>query len=80
MTNRVLLALLMTFSFEGFSQVEENIFSESFENMFYIEPVIIDHGPENVGNPVPLDGGLTALLVAGGAVGYRRFRGRSKKN
>lgn len=27
----------------------------------------------------PLDGGLTAILLAGGAVGYRKFRGRKEQ-
>lgn len=31
--------------------------------------------PQEVGNPaVPLDGGLTALLLAGGAAGYRQYK------
>ena len=33
-----------------------------------------DYAP---GTPVPIDGGLTALLVAGGAMGYRAMK---KKN
>ena len=33
--------------------------------------------PPNVEPPVPIDGGLTALLVAGGAMGYRAMK---KKN
>jgi len=51
--------------------------------MFEIEPSE-PYIPEGVQMPplnptVPLDGGLTALLVAGGAVGYRKYRARSKK-
>ena len=62
---------------------ERNLFQESFEGMFEIEPAdtYIPEGVQGPLNPaVPLDGGLTALLVAGGAVGYRKYRARSKKN
>ncbi len=61
----------------------DNLFQESFEGMFEIEPAdtYIPEGVQGPLNPaVPLDGGLTALLVAGGAVGYRKYRTRSKKN
>lgn len=63
----------------------DNLFQESFEGMFEIEPVepYIPEGIQGPLNPaVPLDGGLTALLVAGGAVGYRKYRARrsSKKS
>jgi len=61
---------------------QSSIFEESFTGMFEIEP-IEPYIPEGVQGPlhpaVPLDGGLTALLVAGGAVGYRKCRARSKK-
>ena len=30
--------------------------------------------PPNLDPPVPIDGGLTALLVAGGAMGYRAVK------
>ena len=30
--------------------------------------------PPNIEPPVPIDGGLTALLVAGGAMGYRAVK------
>jgi hypothetical protein len=42
---------------------------------------LIPEGVQGPLNPaVPLDGGLAALLLAGGAVGYRKYRARSKKN
>jgi len=50
--------------------------------MFEIEPTepFIPEGVQGPLNPaVPLDGGLTALLLAGGAVGYRKFRGRKQQ-
>lgn len=67
-----------------FAQSEQSsIFEESFTRMFEIEPSE-PYIPEGVQMPplnptVPLDGGLTALLVAGGAIGYRKYRARSKK-
>ena len=52
-----------------------NPFQESFDGMFDTEPILIDiptgDGPPP---PVPLDGGLTALLLAGGAAGYRQYK------
>ena len=51
-------------------------FSEAFDGMFDIQtdPVKV-YLPQEVGNPaVPLDGGLTALLLAGGAAGYRQYK------
>jgi len=61
---------------------DQNIFEESFTGMFEIEPTepFIPEGVQGPLNPaVPLDGGLTALLLAGGAVGYRKFRGRKQQ-
>ena len=55
-------------------QDSENAFEEAFEDMFqYEEPVWI---PQNTPPPppVPLDGGLVALLAAGGAVAYKKYR------
>ncbi|MCE2816712.1 MAG: hypothetical protein LW601_06050 [Cryomorphaceae bacterium] len=66
-----------------FAQTESSsVFEESFTGMFELEPVepYIPEGIQGPLNPaVPLDGGLTALLVAGGAVGYRKFRARQTK-
>jgi hypothetical protein len=60
----------------------DDIFSDAFDGMFdrdltefSIESSVMDNPPP----PVPLDGGLTALLAAGAAVGYRRFRAKSPK-
>lgn len=61
---------------------QSSIFEESFTGMFEIDPAepYIPEGVQGPLNPaVPLDGGLTALLIAGGAVGYRKYRARSKK-
>lgn len=79
---RTLLVLAFLTSINLMAQ-DQNIFQESFEGMFEIEPAdtYIPEGVQGPLNPaVPLDGGLTALLVAGGAVGYRKYRARSKKN
>lgn len=78
----VFLISVLLFSHEMFAQEHDiNMFSETFDNMFtsQIPHEIVDI-PQDQGNPgVPLDGGLTALLLAGGAVGYRKYRARSKK-
>ena len=61
---------------------DQNLFEESFTGMFDITPSdpYIPEGIQGPLNPaVPLDGGLTALLVAGGAVGYRKFRARMEQ-
>jgi hypothetical protein len=79
----ILITSALIASISSFAQSNsEDIFSETFENMFTSQVTndIVDL-PQEVGNPaVPLDGGLTALLLAGGAVGYRKYRARSKKN
>jgi len=79
---RTLISALVVLSTPIFAQESENIFNESFAHMFELEPVepYIPEGIQGPLNPaVPLDGGLTALLVAGGAVGYRTFRARQTK-
>lgn len=79
---RTLLVLAFLNSINLMAQ-DQNIFQESFEGMFEIEPAdtYLPEGVQGPLNPaVPLDGGLTALLVAGGAVGYRKYRARTKKN
>jgi hypothetical protein len=57
---------------------EQNAFEEAFDGMFEVgEPEWVV--PMNTGNPpppVPVDGGLVALLAAGGAVGYRKYKSR----
>jgi hypothetical protein len=56
-------------------QANENPFDETFEGMFEMEPIQIElptsDGPPP---PVPLDGGLVALLVAGGVAGYKKYK------
>ena len=70
----VIAALLILSAQIAQGQDSENAFSEAFEDMFqYEEPVFI---PQNTPPdlPVPLDGGLVALLAAGGAVAYKKYR------
>lgn len=78
---RTLVALSLLCSFSMKAQ-DQNLFEESFTGMFDITPSdpYIPEGIQGPLNPaVPLDGGLTALLVAGGAVGYRKFRARMEQ-
>ena len=66
------MALIVSLIARG--QDNGNAFEEAFEDMFqYEEPVWI---PQNTppDPPVPLDGGLVALLAAGGAVAYKKHR------
>ena len=35
--------------------------------------------PPNVPPPLPIDGGITALLIAGGAMGYRKYKKRQEE-
>jgi MYXO-CTERM domain-containing protein len=79
--SRALLLFLALATLPAAAQEYQDPFAEAFEGMFQIEePVWIPQSGEPPGPPdVPLDGGLTALLAAGAAVGYRRFRTKSPK-
>jgi len=73
---KILLTVMLLFSVIARGQDSENAFEEAFEDMFqYEEPVWIPQGtpPEP---PVPLDGGLVALLAAGGAVAYKKYKSK----
>ena len=62
-------------SIKANDNIEHNHFVESFEGMFDSEPIYYDSSIENdPPPPVPLDGGLTALILAGSAAGYRHYR------
>lgn len=55
-------------------------FQEAFHDMFeLVENPYVPQGAMDVPPPpaVPLDGGLTALLVAGGGLAYRKLRPHS---
>ena len=79
--SRVLLLFVALAALPATAQEYQDPFAEAFEGMFQIqEPVWIPQSGEPPGPPdVPLDGGLTALLAAGAAVGYRRFRTKLPK-
>ncbi len=70
-----LLLLILLSLMTSAAQASENPFIETFNGMFDAEPIVIDiassDGPPP---PVPLDGGVTALLIAGGAAGYRQYK------
>ena len=71
-----LLAFMLLVSVIARGQDNGNVFEEAFEDMFHFEePVFI---PQNSppDPPVPLDGGLVALLTAGGAVAYKKYRSK----
>ena len=68
------MALIVSLIARG--QDNGNAFEEAFEDMFqFEEPVWI---PQNTppDPPVPLDGGLVALLAAGGAVAYKNYKSK----
>ncbi len=73
------LGLAMPVRAEEYYTVE-NPFHDAFTNMFDIveQPYVPfeDGGSEPPPPGVPLDGGLVALIAAGGITGYRRFRAR----
>lgn len=57
-------------------------FQEAFKDIFELveHPYVPQGAMDNPPPPgVPLDGGLTALLVAGAGLGYRRFRARTRQ-
>ena len=75
------LALLFaTMSIILNGQNSQNPFEHTFNGMF--EPGDEWHYIPEGGPPpppgVPLDGGLTALLLAGGAAGYRQYKKRNR--
>jgi len=52
------------------------LIEETFSGMFDFEgPLYLNQGvSDNPPPPVPVDGGLVALLAAGGGLAYRRYR------
>jgi hypothetical protein len=70
------LFILFGFTMVAQSGEDMNLFDQTFQGMFnYEEPWYIPEGTPPA-PPVPLDGGLIALLLAGGAAGYRQYTKR----
>ena len=72
----IIVAMMLLVSLVARGQDNGNVFEEAFEDMFqFEEPVWI---PQNTppDPPVPLDGGLVALLAAGGAVAYKNYKSK----
>jgi hypothetical protein len=60
-------------------QSQEDIFKDIYEDMFHLpEDMYVPQTMPPDPPPVPLDGGLTALLLAGGAAGYRQYQKKKK--
>lgn len=79
------IAFLLGISVSMAAQTEDNYHFDDyitpvFDDMFgYLDdPLYIPETNPPADPPVPLDGGLTALLLAGGATGYRQIRKRRK--
>lgn len=76
-----LLLCMLLISIKGFAQAEDtyhfdDLIGPTFENMFkFDEPIYIPEGTPP-SPPVPLDGGLIALMAAGGAVAYKKYKAK----
>lgn len=76
LTVLVLFLLSTPAQSSDFDPVFEDAFSGMFDMKAYSDNTLDTSVMDNPPPPVPLDGGLVALLGAGAAVGYRRFRSR----
>lgn len=77
MKKYLMFSALLAVALSATAQSMEGSFDETFQGMFEMpeQPIYIPEGVQGPLNPaVPLDGGLTALLVAGGAAGYRQYK------
>lgn len=80
MKNYLLFALFALVSLRVGAQdaalSDEMLIQETFSGMFDVEvPLYLNQGvSDNPPPPVPVDGGLVALLAAGGGLAYRRYR------
>ena len=77
MKKHLLFSALFAVALPALAQSTGNTFDETFQGMFEMseQPIYIPEGVQGPLNPaVPLDGGLTALLLAGGAAGYRQYK------
>ena len=78
---KFILTILLGISVQMSAQTEDNYYLDdyitpAFDDMFgsLNEPLYLPESNPPQDPPVPLDGGLTALLVAGGAAGYRQYK------
>jgi hypothetical protein len=72
-----MFSVLLAVSLSTTAQSMEGAFDGTFQGMFEMpdQPIYIPEGVQAPLNPaVPLDGGLTALLLAGGAAGDRQYK------
>jgi hypothetical protein len=77
MKKYIMFSALLAVALSSSAQSNGSMFDETFQGMFDVpnEPIYIAEGVQGPLNPaVPLDGGLTALLLAGGAAGYRQYK------
>lgn len=83
--NKFFITILLGISVQLSAQTGDNYHFEdyinpAFNDMFgdLNEPLYLPESNPPQDPPVPLDGGLTALLLAGGATGYRQYKKRKK--
>jgi len=68
------LVMLISLSVLAQQKKEEPVFDNWFAKKPTAPPPAAPPPPPNV----PLDGGLVALIAAGGAVGYKKYKDRKK--
>lgn len=83
MNNKLqLISLFLLTSFLTFGQGEYDVddpFEGVFQGMFEVgEPIFIPEDTPPV-PPVPLDGGLIALIAAGSGMAYQKYRVKKDK-
>ncbi len=71
-----LLLCMLLISIKGIGQNNDNTFEEAFQGMFDLEELIYIPEDTPPSPPVPLDGGLIALMAAGGAVAYKKYKAK----
>lgn len=70
------LFILFGYNMVAQSGDDMNPFDQTFQGMFdYEEPWYTPEGTPPA-PPVPLDGGLVALIAAGGAMAYKKYQGK----
>jgi hypothetical protein len=72
----IIAAMLLLVALVARGQDNGNVFEEAFEDMFHFEEHVWIPQNSPPPPPVPLDGGLVALLAAGGAVAYKNYKSK----